>query len=106
MNWILNKIFIIPFIYFISILPFRFIYVLSDLICFVLYYLIQFRRVEVRRNISNAFPAKDKNEISQIERKFYSHFTDLFLESFKMLTISPTSLKNRVRLRPSGAISY
>lgn len=42
----------------------------------------------VTQNLRNAFPEKSEQEIRQIRDKFYKHLCDLFLETFKTLTIS------------------
>lgn len=91
-----NRLLLIPAIYFVSILPFRLMYILSDLVHRFLFYIIRYRRYEVHNNLVNSFPEKSSNEIRQIERKFYRHFVDLFFESFKMLTVTPSRLKERV----------
>ncbi len=46
-------------------------------------------------NLRNSFPEKTEKEITLICRQFYSYFCDLFLETFKTLTISrKTMLKH------------
>lgn len=45
--------------YALSLLPFRVLYVLSDMEFVLVYYVVRYRRKIVRRNLSTAFPQKD-----------------------------------------------
>ncbi|MCB0583180.1 MAG: lysophospholipid acyltransferase family protein [Phaeodactylibacter sp.] len=83
----------LPFIYLVSLLPFRLLYLLSDLLFVLVFHLIGYRKEVVRNNLRNAFPEKGEEEIRQISRKFYRSFCDLTLESLKNLTISAAGLK-------------
>ena len=60
--------------YLLSLLPLRFLYFISDLLFYPLYYCIRYRRKIIRNNLSNSFPEKDLKEIVQIEKQFYSFF--------------------------------
>ncbi len=95
-NWILFKLIVIPAIYLVSLLPFRVMYMTSDLLYLVVYYLVRYRRSVVKRNLERSFPAKNRKELWKIEKLFYRRFCDLFLESFKILTISPEGLRKHV----------
>src|ERR1017187_5578460 len=79
---------VLPFIYFISILPFWLLYGISDLMYFILYHLIRYRRDVVEQNLRNSFPDKSPEELQQISKKFYSYLCDLTLESLKKLTMT------------------
>ncbi|WP_341225172.1 lysophospholipid acyltransferase family protein [uncultured Arcticibacterium sp.] len=86
----------LPFIFFISILPFWLLYLISDYLLYpVLYVLLGYRKKVVRENLLNAFPEKDLSDIIKIEKGFYHHLCDLFLETFKSLTISGKELEKR-----------
>jgi len=86
----------LPFIYVISLLPFRLMYILSDFLYIVLYKWIGYRKVVVRNNLVNSFPEKTEKEILKIEKDFYRYFFYLSLEALKTLTISPENVKDRV----------
>ena len=88
-------ILIYPLLWCISILPFRLLYLLSDVVCFVVYRIIGYRKVIVRENISLALPNLSKEEQFLIERKFYTHLCDIFLEMIKTITISRTEIDKR-----------
>lgn len=44
-----------------------------------------------------SFPEKDMREIKSIEKKFYSFFCDYALETLKLLTISPKTMRKRIQ---------
>ncbi|HLX90402.1 MAG TPA: lysophospholipid acyltransferase family protein [Puia sp.] len=78
----------LPFIYLLSVSPFWLLYFISDLIYILLYYVIGYRKEIVLQNLRNAFPEKSDAEIRVLCKKFYKYLCDLFLETFKTLTIS------------------
>ena len=81
----------------ISYIPFRALYVLSDGLYYLLYYIIRYRRKIVRKNLTESFPTLKGKEILQVEKKFYRYFTDQVLESCKMATISPKEMKKHMK---------
>ena len=56
----------------------------------------------MRQNLNRSFPEKTAEEIWQIEKKFFRYFCDLFLETFKTLTISPESMLKHCNLDPGA----
>lgn len=85
------------FLKLLSYIPFKMLYVLSDGLFYLLYYVIRYRRPIVRKNLTESFPEKSEQEILQIEKKFYRYFTDQVLESTKMATISPEEMSRRMK---------
>jgi KDO2-lipid IV(A) lauroyltransferase len=81
-----------PIIWLISILPFRLLYLFSDFLFLIVYYLIGYRKKVVLTNLKLAFPEKTEKELIKIRRKFYSHFVDVFMEMIKTFTISKKEL--------------
>ncbi len=79
------------------ILPMRFNYILSDILYLVCYYIARYRRKIVRNNLKNSFPEKTEQEIKTIERKFYRHLCDTFIETLYYDRISFEESKRRVR---------
>ena len=86
----------LPLIILVSILPFRLLFVLSDLLSPLIYYLAAYRKKVVMENLRNAFPEKSEKERQAIAIKFYRHFTDVILEILKMRTVSPRVLRKRI----------
>ena len=88
-------ILIYPIIWLISILPFRLLYIFSDFICFLVYNIIGYRKNVVRENITMALPHLSEKERLSIEKKFYHHLCDIFLEMIKTMTISRKEIEKR-----------
>ena len=65
----------------------------SDFVCFILYYIIGYRKKVVFSNLKQAFPEKSERERKRIARKFYRNFTDNFIEFIKLLSASPACIK-------------
>lgn len=84
------------FLYLLSLMPFWFLYLISDLLYILVYYLVGYRRTVVQQNLQNAFPEKSLEERKRIERKFYHHFCDLVVETVKTISISPKQLSKRI----------
>jgi len=88
-------ILIYPILWLVSMLPFRLLYGLSDILCFWLYRVFGYRKSIVKGNLRLVFPDKSEKEISDITKKFYSHFCDIILEAIKSLTIKESEIKKR-----------
>ncbi|UBZ10117.1 lysophospholipid acyltransferase family protein [Leeuwenhoekiella palythoae] len=84
-----------PLLWIISKLPFWLFYKVSDVIFFILYYAVGYRKKTVRFNLKTAFPEKSDAERKIIEKKFYRHMCDMFLEMIKSISISAEELKER-----------
>jgi KDO2-lipid IV(A) lauroyltransferase len=84
-----------PVIWLISILPFPVFYLFSDGVCFLTYRVIGYRKKTVRENLALALPHLSERERRNIEKKFYSHLCDMFLEMIKTLSISKKEIEKR-----------
>src|SRR5690606_7242253 len=91
-------ILVYPLLWFVSILPFRLLYMVSDTLYVLLYYIIGYRKKTVNNNLTLVFPEKTDKEIKTITKKFYRHLCDMFLEMAKTMTISETELKKRFKI--------
>jgi len=87
----------LPFIYLVSYLPFRVMYLFSDILYILVYKFFGYRKKVVTENLQNSFPDKSAAEIGKIRRDFYRYFCDLSLESIKTLSISPATLKKHFK---------
>jgi len=87
-----------PFLWFLSILPFRIFYWISDIVYFVVYYIIRYRKETVRNNLKITLPHLSDKERLVIEKKFYHHFCDLFMEMTKTMTISHEEMNKRFKI--------
>ena len=87
-----------PLIWLLSILPFPILYLISDLVYPILYYVIGYRKKVVRTNLSLSFPEKDQESLRALERKFYRHLCDMFLETPKSRSISVKNMSQRFEI--------
>ena len=85
--------------YLVSKLPYRALYVISDIANLVLYHIVRYRRDIVRRNITSAFPEKSLEDCISIERGFYKWFCDYFVETVKLMSVSRQELLSRIEFR-------
>jgi KDO2-lipid IV(A) lauroyltransferase len=67
----------------------------SDFVCFLTYNIIGYRKKVVRDNIKLALPHLSDKERLVIEKKFYSHMCDMFLEMIKTISISQKEIEKR-----------
>ncbi|WP_291530469.1 lysophospholipid acyltransferase family protein [Bacteroides sp. UBA939] len=85
------------FLKLLSYIPLRVLYVLSDGLFYLLYYLVRYRRKIVRRNLTESFPGKSLPEIRKIEKKFYRFFADTIFEICKMPSMSLEEISRRMK---------
>lgn len=83
------------FIWLVSFLPLRLLYLFSDVCYYLLYYLAGYRRKVVRNNLRNSFPDKSEAELKRIEKKYYRHMCDVFVELYKFWHISAKEISRR-----------
>ncbi len=88
-------IFLCPILWCISMLPFRILYIVSDGVYVLTYYIIGYRKKTVRENLALALPHLSEKERLVIEKKSFHHMCDVFLEMIKTLTISKSKMDKR-----------
>lgn len=86
------------FIYTITLLPLRILYIISDIIFLLLYYFPSYRREIVANNLRNSFPEKSDKERKVIARRYYRHMADLIIETLKGMHISDCQIQKRFRI--------
>jgi KDO2-lipid IV(A) lauroyltransferase len=96
----------LPFIYLLSIIPFPLLYLISDGFYLLIYYVFGYRKKVVFANLKNSFPEKTTTELIVLQKKFYRYFCDLFLETFKTLTISPKKMLDHCSLDPGAKLLF
>lgn len=79
-------------------LPLRAMYALSDAAAFILHRVAGYRLKVVRKNLAMAFPEMTDKERLDIERRFYRHLCDIFIETAKLAHISDTQVERRIRI--------
>lgn len=88
-------ILIYPFLWCISMLPFRLLYFFSDIIYLIVYYIIGYRKRTVREQLALVLPNLSNKERLLIEKKSFKHLCDMFLEMIKTMTISKKEISER-----------
>jgi KDO2-lipid IV(A) lauroyltransferase len=80
----------------ISRLPLGVLYVLSDVIFFITFYILRYRRSVVMTNLENSFPQKSKKELYEISRAFFRNLCDYAAETLRLFSIDAKELHRRV----------
>ena len=86
------------FIILISILPFRVLYVFSDVVRFFMHHLFGYRKSIIQSNLRRCFPEKTEKEINALTSQAYKNLTDVMVEGFKAFTMSNRQLVQRHKL--------
>ena len=89
---------------FLAYLPGPLFYILSDGIAFVLRILVRYRKSVVESNIDLAFPNLSQKEKRRIVKKFYTHFTDVLLETLQLLAFRKGMLERRIRIENTAIL--
>jgi Kdo2-lipid IVA lauroyltransferase/acyltransferase len=84
------------FFYMISLLPMRILYILSDGIYLVVYYVIGYRKKIAMKNLEITFPEKSDAERVKIAKAFYHNLVDSFIETIKLVSASRSFLEKRI----------
>jgi len=75
------------------------LYVISDFIFFVVFYIVRYRKQLVLENLKLVFPEKSEKELLKIRRKFFHHFVDIFVEMIKTFTISNKQIAKHYKFK-------
>ena len=81
----------------ISRLPLKVLYLFSDILFVLIYYISGYRKAIVFKNLKNSFPEKSDAEILKIRKQFFRNLSDYIVETIKSFTISSHDLKVRVQ---------
>jgi KDO2-lipid IV(A) lauroyltransferase len=92
-------ILVYPFIWLLSKLPMKILYLISDFFFVLVYHIIGYRKEVVVNNLKLAFPEKSEKEMKTISKKFFSYLCDFFMESLKTFTISEKEILKRMKYK-------
>jgi Kdo2-lipid IVA lauroyltransferase/acyltransferase len=82
----------------IGILPVRVLYGLSDILKFIAFRIISYRKVLVRNNLASSFPGIKEEEIKRLTRLYYKNLADILIEGLWAFTISKKQILKRYRI--------
>ena len=80
----------------LALMPWWVLYLHAYVFYFIVYYLVGYRKRIVRQNLIECFPGKSDQERHVIEKKFYRHFADSFVETIKLLHVSDDEMRERM----------
>ena len=83
-----------------SLLPLNVLYLFSDIVWLLMYLLppLRYRKKIVRKNLSMAFPDKDKKWLRRTERRFYYQFGCQIMESLKTASVGEKWIKRHMEI--------
>ena len=81
----------------LSLLPLPVLYLISDFIYMILYYLAGYRKDVVLKNLQIAFPEKTEVERKKIMKAFYHQFSDSFAEMIKIFSWNEKEICRRMK---------
>ncbi|MGB8492581.1 MAG: lysophospholipid acyltransferase family protein [Bacteroidales bacterium] len=87
-----------------TLLPLKILYVFSDFLYILFFYFPGYRRKVVEENLHNSFPEKSEKELITIEKRFYRHLADIFIETLKLTHLSNEELKKRFYVTNPGLL--
>lgn len=81
----------------VGVLPDWFTYgILGRLLYFILYRVARYRVKVVRNNLLHAFPEMSEQERRTIERDYYKHLADVFIDTIDMSNMSAEEMRRRL----------
>jgi len=83
------------FLQIFRLVPFRALYVLSDVLAFLLFSVVGYRKKVIFENLQRSFPEKNEAEIRKIARATYRNLTDVTVETLKSFTASYEEMVRR-----------
>jgi KDO2-lipid IV(A) lauroyltransferase len=83
----------------VSKIPLSFLYLFSDGLYLLVYYVFRYRRKVVRENLLNSFPGKSTKELLLTEKRYYRILCDLVVETIKTPAFSSGEMSRRMIFR-------
>lgn len=78
-------------------LPFWVIYGISNMVFFLLYYLLGYRKKIVFTNLRRSFPEKNEKEIKSIAKASYHNLADIMVEGIKGASMNERQITRRYK---------
>jgi Kdo2-lipid IVA lauroyltransferase/acyltransferase len=80
----------------LSLLPLPVLYLLADLLYFIVYHIVGYRKKVVLNNLQSSFPEKSEAEIKTIAKAFYNQLTDVVVEILKLRSMNKEEMERRI----------
>jgi KDO2-lipid IV(A) lauroyltransferase len=93
LTYVVFRAFVILF----RFIPFWMLFGFADLVFYIIYYLVGYRKKVVLENLMNSYPGKSQMEINRIAKAFYHHFADMLIESLKAFTMTEEAVIRRYK---------
>ena len=87
----------LAFIGLMKIIPFWLMYLIADIIYFLMYRIVGYRKTVINKNLNKCFPEKSDKEKLEIRKKFYRNLSDLLIESIKGYSMSQEQMLERFK---------
>ena len=81
----------------ISRLPLKVLYLFADVVFFLIFHIVGYRKKIVKINLNKSFPDKSEDEILKIRKQFFKNLSDYIVETINSFTISSHELRVRVQ---------
>ena len=81
-----------------SVVPFSVLYGFSDLLAYLLFHVVGYRRKVTLQNLRSVFPDHSEKSIRQIAAHSYRNLSDVLVESLKGFSMSKASILKRYRI--------
>ena len=83
---------------FVFLLPVPLLYAFSDLLRFVAYRILAYRRDLVRKNLKGSFPGITEEELKRLTYLFYKNLADILMEGIWAFTITRKKVVDRFKI--------
>jgi KDO2-lipid IV(A) lauroyltransferase len=94
MNLILAALFLF-FAFFFFLIPFPLLYLISDLIRFLLQHVVGYRKKVIVSNLKSCFPDLSEKELNKLVGKVYKNLADVLVEGIKAFSMTKKQIKKR-----------
>lgn len=94
MSRILNYL-LYGLIWFAGLFPLPVLYRFADFMSFMLNHVVGYRRRVVMTNLRNSFPEKTGDELKEISKRYFRHFSDLVVETIRMVHMGKKEISRR-----------
>lgn len=85
-----------PIAWLIGKLPYKGQFIVANVVHWVLYRVVKYRINVVRDNLAKSFPNKSSEQLLAIEKKFFRHLADVFVETMTLAGVSEKRLRKEM----------